>query len=67
MLCGTMAGYKGITRWDISEADNGKTRVAFGECSSGFLIGKLYSNEKLGSHLQGWLDALKDEAERSSY
>lgn len=67
MLCGTMAGYKGITRWDISKTDNGKTRVAFGECSSGFLIGTLYSKEKLGDHLQGWLDALKQEAERSLY
>lgn len=67
MLCGTMAGYKGITRWDMSETENGQTRVTFGECSSGFLIGTLYSNEKLGGHLQGWLDALKEEAERRVY
>lgn len=65
MLCGTIAGYKGITRWDICKTDNGKTRVAFKECSSGFLIGTLYSDEKLGDHLQDWLDALKREAERS--
>lgn len=64
MLCGTMAGYKGITRWDVSQTDSGKTRVVISECSSGFLIGTLYSNEKLGDHLQAWLDALKQEAER---
>lgn len=64
MLCGTMGGYKGITRWDVSQKDKGKTRVMFSECSSGFLIGKLYSNEKLGDHLQRWLEALKSETER---
>ena len=64
MLCGTMAGYKGITRWDVSHTGNGKTRIVFSECSSGFLIGTLYSNEKLGDHLQAWLNELKQEAER---
>ncbi|MDR5822350.1 SRPBCC family protein [Caballeronia sp. LZ043] len=64
MLCGTMAGYKGITRWDIGKTNNGKARVAFSECSSGFSIRMLYRNEKLADHLQSWLDALKREAER---
>jgi hypothetical protein len=65
MLCGTLAAYKGITRWDISEAENGKAHVVFTECSSGFLIGILYSSEQLGNHLQDWLEALKQEAERT--
>jgi uncharacterized protein YndB with AHSA1/START domain len=65
MLFGTLASYKGITRWDITETENGKTRVTFTECSSGFLIGIFYSSEKLGNHLQDWLNALKREAERA--
>ena len=66
MLYGTMAGYKGITRWDIRQIDGAQTKVSFTEASSGFLIGSLYSNKKLGEHLQHWLDALKAEAERST-
>ena len=66
MLYGTMAGYKGITRWDLKAVSGERTEVTFTESSSGFLIGMLYSNDKLGEHLQQWLDALKAEAERSA-
>ena len=66
MLYGTMGGYKGITRWDVKQAYGTQTEVSFTESSSGFLIRGLYSNEKLGEHLQHWLDALKVEAERST-
>ena len=65
MLYGTMAGYKGITRWDVKAISGQQTEISFTESSSGFLIGTLYSNNKLGEHLQQWLDALKSEAERS--
>ena len=64
MLYGTMAGYKGITRWDMRQTNEARTEVSFTESSSGFLIGSLYSNLKLSEHLQQWLDALKAEAER---
>ena len=64
MLYGTMAGYKAITRWDVKAMTEGQTEVSFKESSSGFLIGTLYSDDKLGDHLQRWLDALKAEAER---
>ncbi len=63
MLYGTMAGYKGITRWDIRAAGVDETEVSFTESSAGFLIGMLYSSQKLGDHLQHWLNALKAEAE----
>ena len=66
MLYGTMAGYKGITRWDVKQANGTKTEVTFTESSAGFMIGTLYSNQKLGEHLQNWLNALKAEAERSA-
>ncbi len=64
MLYGTMVGYKGITRWDVRAMSGDQTEVSFTESSSGFLIGTLYSNTKLGEHLQQWLYALKTEAER---
>lgn len=66
MLYGTMAGYKGITRWDVKQANGTQTEVSFTESSAGFMIGTLYSNQKLGEHLQHWLNALKAEAERSA-
>jgi hypothetical protein len=66
MLYGTMAGYKGITRWNVTRVSGTQTEVSFTESSSGFLIGTLYSNQKLGEHLQHWLDALKAQAERSA-
>ena len=67
MLYGTMAGYKGITRWDIKPANGTQqTEVCFTESSAGFMIGTLYGNQKLGEHLQHWLNALKAEAERSA-
>ena len=66
ILYGTMAGYKGITRWDMRQTNEARTEVSFTESSSGFLIGSLYSNQKLGEHLQHWLDALKAEAEHST-
>ena len=66
MLYGTMAGYKGITRWDVKAISGRQTQVSFTESSSGFLIGTLYSNNKLSEHLKQWLDALKAEAERSA-
>ena len=64
MLYGTMAGYKGITRWDLHAAKQNVTEVSFIESSAGFLIGTFYSNQKLVDHLQHWLSALKAEAER---
>ena len=64
MIYGTMAGYKGITRWDVKQANGTQTEVTFTESSAGFMIGILYSTQKLGEHLQNWLDALKAEAER---
>ena len=66
MLYGTMAGYKGITRWDVKQANGNQTEVSFTESSAGFMIGTLYSSQKLGEHLQNWLNALKAEAERSA-
>ncbi len=66
MLYGTMAGYKGITRWDVKQVNGTRTEVSFTESSAGFMIGTLYSNRKLGEHLQNWLNALKAEAERSA-
>ncbi len=66
MLYGTMAGYQGITRWDLKRVSANRTEVSFTESSSGFLIGTLYSNQKLGEHLQHWLNALKTQAERSA-
>lgn len=66
MFYGTMAGYKGITRWEVKQADGSQTEVSFTESSTGFMIGTLYSNQKLGEHLQNWLNALKAEAERSA-
>ncbi len=65
MLYGTMAGYKGITRWNVKQTGEHQTEVSFTESSCGFLIGTLYNNHKLGEHLQHWLNALKAEAERS--
>lgn len=65
MLYGTMAGYKGITRWDVKQVSGTQTEVSFTESSSGFLIGTLYSNQKLEAHLQHWLNALKARAEQS--
>lgn len=66
MLYGTMAGYKGITRWNVNKAGEAQTEVSFTESSSGFLIGTLYSNQKLGEHLERWLSALKAKAEHSA-
>lgn len=66
ILYGSMAGYKGITRWEVKQATGTETEVSFTESSSGFMIGTLYSNQKLGQHLQRWLKALKAEAERSA-
>ncbi len=66
MLYGTMAGYQGITRWNLRHVSELQTEASFTESSSGFLLGSLYSNQKLGEHLGHWLDALKTEAERSS-
>ncbi|GBR01689.1 SRPBCC family protein [Acetobacter oeni] len=64
MLYGTMAGYTGITRWDIRNLAKGKTEVTFNESSDGPLIGFLYGNASLGRHLEWWLLAVKVEAER---
>ena len=66
VLYGTMAGYKGITRWNVRRVSGRETEISFTESSSGFLIGVLYSNQKLGEHLQNWLHALKSQAERSA-
>ncbi len=63
MLYGTMAGYQGITRWNVKQVGTNHTEVSFTESSSGFLISALYSNQKLGEHLQCWLEALKNKAE----
>ena len=66
MVYGTMAGYKGITRWNVRRVGGTQTEVSFTESSSGFLLGALYSKQKLGEHLQHWLKALKAQAERSA-
>lgn len=63
VLYGTMAGYKGITRWDLREVEQNQTHITVTESSSGFMIGILYSNAKLEVHLQKWLMALKAETE----
>ncbi len=64
MLYGTMAGYTGITRWDVKGVAKAKTEVTFTESADGPLIGLLYGNASLGNHLEQWLIALKTEAER---
>ncbi|UDL96251.1 SRPBCC family protein [Lichenihabitans sp. PAMC28606] len=66
MLYGTMAGYTGITRWDVKTVAGGGTKVIFTESSSGPLIKLLYGNASLGKHLERWLIALKVEAEKPS-
>jgi hypothetical protein len=64
MLYGTMAGYKGITQWNLRRIRDDHTEVTFRESSSGVLLSVLYSNRKLRDHLQRWLNALKTEAEQ---
>lgn len=66
MLYGTMAGYTGITRWDVKSIAGATTEVTFTESSDGPLIALLYGNDKLGKHLEDWLAALKMEAERTT-
>ena len=65
MLYGTLAGYTGITRWDVEDVAGAGTAVTFGESSDGPLIGLLYGDAGLGRHLERWLAALKTEAERA--
>ncbi len=67
MLYGTMAGYTGITRWDVKSVEGAKTKVTFSESSDGPLIGLLYGSVSLGKHLERWLSALKIEAERDPH
>jgi hypothetical protein len=52
MLYGTLMGYTAVTRWDIEELSATRVQVSFEESSSGLLIGKLYSEDSLGKHLQ---------------
>ncbi len=63
MIYGTLMGYTAITRWDIEPLGPTLTRVTFSESSDGFLIGLLYSKDKLALHLQAWLNRLKAELE----
>lgn len=64
MLYGTMAGYSGITRWDVKTMAEERTKVTFTESSNGPLIALLYGSGRLEKHLKLWLAALKAEAER---
>ena len=64
MIHGTLMGYTAITRWDVEQLGPARTRVTFSESSDGLLIGSLYGNDKLATHLQNWLDRLKEELER---
>ncbi len=66
MIYGTMMGYNAITRWDLLPLSAAKVQVKFTESSAGFLIGSLYSGEKLGIHLQKWLEKLKTTAEANA-
>ena len=66
MIYGTLAGYTGITRWDVTRISAGQTKVAFTESLDGFLIATLSSKRSLETHLQKWLDKLKAEVERLS-
>lgn len=64
MIYGKLLGYTGITRWDFKQISPGQTEVTFTESSDGFLIGALYSNEKLEQHLSEWLTKLKARSEK---
>ena len=64
MLYGTLAGYTGITRWDVKSIASAPTEGTFSESSDGPLIAFLYGSDRLGKHLENWLTALKMEAER---
>jgi uncharacterized protein YndB with AHSA1/START domain len=66
MIYGKLAGFSGITRWDFRKLGENSTQVTFTESSEGPLLGLLYSNKRLETHLQNWLEALKREAERGS-
>ena len=63
MIYGTLMSYTAITRWDLDQLGPARTRVTFSESSSGFLISSLYSEQKLSTHLQNWLDKLKSQVE----
>ena len=63
MIYGTLMGYIAITRWDLAPLGPAKTSVTFSESSDGVLIGSLYSGEKLGVHLQTWLQKLRTQME----
>ena len=63
IIYGTMAGYTGITRWDVQGVADRRTRVTFEESSAGPLISFLYGSRSLGRHLEQWLAALQTEAE----
>jgi hypothetical protein len=52
--------------WNIKQTGGTQIEVSFTESSSAFLISALCHNQKLGEHLQHWLNALKAEAERSA-
>jgi hypothetical protein len=64
MIYGKLSVYSAITRWDFSPVFPDQTSVTLSETSEGFMLGTLYSNEKLGQHLTEWLERLKAEAER---
>jgi uncharacterized protein YndB with AHSA1/START domain len=61
---GTLAGYKGITIWELAESTPGKTHVTARESNDGFLISLFYGASQLEEHLKLWLTALKQESER---
>lgn len=64
MIYGKLMGYSAVTRWELRRESEECTKVTFTESSVGFMIVTLYGDEKLGEHLQRWLEALKTEAER---
>lgn len=63
MYSGTLLGYAGVTKWEFKALTPQTTGVTFTESSSGFLIGTLYSNDALKTHLKTWLEKLKQRAE----
>ncbi len=52
--------------WEFEPLSTQQTRVTATESNGGFLISLFYGREQLATHLEGWLGALKREAERRS-
>lgn len=61
---GTAYGAKAIHAWTFEPQPDGRTLVKTDESMNGFLLSLFYSSEKLKEGDQGWLDDLKQAAER---